>query len=57
MTGSSSYQLNDEEIQYLSLLLNIIDSQNWQTFRYVILNSPTVFQSFARTISQTSELN
>jgi len=57
MTGSSSYQLNDEEIQYLSLLLSIIDSQNWQAFGCAILETPTTFQSFARTISQSSQLN
>eukprot|EP00584_Thalassiosira_punctigera_P009140 CAMPEP_0172530366 /NCGR_PEP_ID=MMETSP1067-20121228/4120_1 /TAXON_ID=265564 ORGANISM="Thalassiosira punctigera, Strain Tpunct2005C2" /NCGR_SAMPLE_ID=MMETSP1067 /ASSEMBLY_ACC=CAM_ASM_000444 /LENGTH=189 /DNA_ID=CAMNT_0013314555 /DNA_START=19 /DNA_END=585 /DNA_ORIENTATION=- len=56
MTGSSIH-LNDEEIQYLSLLLGIIDSQNWQALGHAILNNPTVFQSFARTVSRSSELN
>lgn len=57
MTGSSSYQLNGGEIQYLSLLLDIVNSQNWNAFEYAILNNPDVFQSFARTISQSLELN
>eukprot|EP00584_Thalassiosira_punctigera_P008417 CAMPEP_0172530912 /NCGR_PEP_ID=MMETSP1067-20121228/4516_1 /TAXON_ID=265564 ORGANISM="Thalassiosira punctigera, Strain Tpunct2005C2" /NCGR_SAMPLE_ID=MMETSP1067 /ASSEMBLY_ACC=CAM_ASM_000444 /LENGTH=54 /DNA_ID=CAMNT_0013315221 /DNA_START=57 /DNA_END=218 /DNA_ORIENTATION=+ len=54
MTGPSN-QLNDEEIQYLSLLLGIIDSQNWRALGYAILNNPAVFQSFARTVSRSSE--
>mmetsp|Transcript_14255 Transcript_14255/g.30442 ORF Transcript_14255/g.30442 Transcript_14255/m.30442 type:complete len:246 (+) Transcript_14255:173-910(+) len=56
MTGSS-YQLNDDDIQYLSLLLGIIDAQNWEAFGYAILNHPTEFQSFARKICQSTELN
>jgi len=53
----SSCQLNYEEIQYLTLLLGIIEAQNWQALGYAILNNPAVFQSFSRTITRSSELN
>ena len=56
-TSINDSELNDEEIQYLSLLLSIIDSQNWQAFGYAIANNPTVFQTFAKTVMNSSELN
>lgn len=52
----SSYQLNNEEIQYLDVLCGMIGARNWQAFGYAILNNPTVFQSFSRKISQSSEM-
>ena len=59
MSGSSSasYHLSNEEIQYLSLLLDMIDSQNWKAFGYAIVNNPQAFQTFARTIMHSAELN
>jgi ankyrin repeat protein len=56
MTGPS-YQLKNEEIQYLSILLEIIESGNWEALECTIINNPTVFRSFARKVSRSSELN
>eukprot|EP00581_Thalassiosira_minuscula_P012401 CAMPEP_0183723096 /NCGR_PEP_ID=MMETSP0737-20130205/14814_1 /TAXON_ID=385413 /ORGANISM="Thalassiosira miniscula, Strain CCMP1093" /LENGTH=255 /DNA_ID=CAMNT_0025953347 /DNA_START=209 /DNA_END=976 /DNA_ORIENTATION=- len=53
----SSNQMTQEEIQYLTLLLGIIRSKNWQAFGYAIISNPDVFQSFSRTLSRSSELN
>ncbi len=55
--GPPSTSLTDEEIQYLSVLLGIIDSQNWEALGYAVLNNPTVFQNFCRTIMKSDELN
>ena len=57
MTDQASYQLNNDEIKYLSLLLGIVDEQNWQALGYTILSNPIVFQSFCRTISQSEQLS
>ena len=57
MTDQVSYQLNDDEIEYLSFLLGTIDEQNWHALRYAILSNPIVFQSFCRTVSRSEELN
>ncbi|KAL7525675.1 hypothetical protein ACHAXR_002989 [Thalassiosira sp. AJA248-18] len=56
MMGSSN-QLNEGEIEYLSLILGIINDQNWKALGHAMLDNPYAFQSFARTISNSSELN
>ncbi|KAL7540403.1 hypothetical protein ACHAXR_010078 [Thalassiosira sp. AJA248-18] len=56
MTGSSN-QLNENEIEYLALLLGIIEDQKWETLGYAMIGNPYAFQSFARNISKSSELN
>ncbi|KAL7530743.1 hypothetical protein ACHAXR_006255 [Thalassiosira sp. AJA248-18] len=53
----SSVPLNEEEIEYLSLIISIINDQNWIALRYAMINNPYAFQSFARTVSNSSELN
>ena len=55
--SSPSTQLNMIEIDYLSLLLVIIESQNWDAMRCAISSNPIEFQRFARKISRLSELN
>lgn len=57
MTPSPTYKLNSEEVSYLSLLLSIIASQNWQAFAHSILHNPTVFQSFCSNLHKSSDLN
>jgi len=57
MKGSSSYKISEVEMQRLSLILEIIQSENWQSFEYAINIHPIAFQAFARVISQSSELN
>ena len=54
---SSSQTLSDDDIEYLSLLLEIIESRNWNALEYAIRSNISVFQSFARKVSQSSELN
>lgn len=49
--------LDKKEIEYLSLLLGLIDSQDWKTFQFTILRNLSGFKSFAKTISRSSELN
>ncbi|KAL7528268.1 hypothetical protein ACHAWF_002500 [Thalassiosira exigua] len=53
----STYQLKIEEIQYLSLLLEVIETGNWEALEHAILNNPAEFRSFARKMSRSSELN
>ncbi|KAL7541741.1 hypothetical protein ACHAXR_011184 [Thalassiosira sp. AJA248-18] len=54
---SSSNQLSEEEIEYLSLLLGIIEGKEWEALGNGMIGNPYAFQSFARTISKSSELN
>lgn len=57
MTAPISYQLNDEELEYLAFLLGTIDEQNWHAFGHAVVSNPSVFKTFARKISKSSELN
>ena len=59
MTTSSptTHNLNSEEVSYLSLLLSIIASQNWQAFAHSILHDPAVFRSFCSNLHKSSDLN
>jgi hypothetical protein len=56
-SSPSTYQLNENEAEYLSFLLGIIEAQNWEAFGYAICSNPADFQWFARKISRLSELN
>ena len=56
-TSSQTHNLNSEEVSYLSLLLSIIASQNWQAFAHSILHNPAVFQSFCSNLHKSSDLN
>jgi len=51
MSDSSpfTYQLNQTEAGYLSLLLGIIQSQNWEALGCAIYRNPATFQLFAAT--------
>ncbi|KAL7529072.1 hypothetical protein ACHAXR_002782 [Thalassiosira sp. AJA248-18] len=53
----SSNQRNEKEMEYLSLLLGMFDDRNWKAFRWAMIGNPYAFQSFARAISKSSELN
>ncbi|KAL7537337.1 hypothetical protein ACHAXR_007747 [Thalassiosira sp. AJA248-18] len=53
----SSVQLNEEEIEFISLIIGIINDQNWKALEYAMIDNPYVFQSFARAISKSSEIN
>ena len=49
--------LGKNAMSYLTLLLNIIESNDWNTFEQVALQNPKAFQSLASIISTTSEFN
>jgi hypothetical protein len=49
--------LNGTEIQLLSLLIGMIESQSWDGLGCAIISKPTVFQSIARTLSRSTHLN
>jgi hypothetical protein len=56
-SSPSTYQLNQTEAGYLSLLLSIIKSQNLEALGCAIYRNPTAFQLFVWNISIVSELN
>ena len=56
-SASCSYQLNDNELHYLSLLVDIMKSQKWRAFERAILKNPYSFQAFCRKVQHASELN
>ena len=56
-SSPSTYQLNKNEVQWISLLLVVIESQNWEGLGCVISSNPTIFQHFARKTSRLPELN
>jgi hypothetical protein len=55
-SSPSTFQLNQNEDDYLSLLLNIIQSQSWEALGCAINRNPAAFQLFARKISSVSYL-
>jgi len=56
MTTTSS-ALGKNAMSYLTLLLNIIESQDWQTFEQAALLNPKAFQSLSNIIATTDEFN
>ena len=54
---SKHHQLNENEVDYLSLLLTIIQSKNWIALRCSICSSPATFQQFARKVAIVPHLN
>ena len=58
MTGNScNCSLDGTEIQLLSLLIGMIESQSWDVFGWYVISKPAVFQSIARTLSSSTQLN
>jgi len=54
---SKHHQLNEHEVDYLLLLLTIIESKNWIALRCSIYSSPATFQQFARKVARVPHLN
>jgi hypothetical protein len=54
---NSAYELVEKDIQYLTRLLEIIEIQDWEVFGSIIVGNPKVFQSFARSIMRSAQLN
>jgi hypothetical protein len=55
--SASAYDLSDRDIQDLTQLLEIIESQKWEVFGSIIISNPAVFQSLSRAINRTTQLN
>jgi len=55
--SSSHYELNKQELLSLAVLLDVIDLQNWESLKCAIVDNPAVFQSLARNVSRSSDLN
>jgi hypothetical protein len=53
----SNHQLDDNEADYLSLLLAIIESKNWAALQSAIDGSPATFQHLARKVARAPDLN
>lgn len=53
----SSHCLTDEEYGYLCLLLESIDSRNWQVLDQILKANPKKFVSVAEAIARSSQLN
>jgi hypothetical protein len=54
---NSAYELVEKDIQYLTRLLEIIEIQDWEAFGSIIVGNPKAFQSFARLIMRSAQLN
>lgn len=55
--SSSQDHLSANALSYLTLLLNIIESNDWATFNEIALQNPKAFQALSNIISTTSEFN
>jgi hypothetical protein len=49
--------MNADEADHLSLLLTIIEWENWATLQHAIDSSPATFQRLARKVARAPDLN
>jgi len=56
-SSSDQANLSANAFSYLTLLLNIIESNDWSTFNEIALQNPKAFQALSKIISTTSEFN
>mmetsp|Transcript_8158 Transcript_8158/g.20070 ORF Transcript_8158/g.20070 Transcript_8158/m.20070 type:complete len:233 (+) Transcript_8158:94-792(+) len=56
-SSSSPPNLSANALSYLTLLLNIIDSKDWSTFKEIMLQNPKAFQALSNIISTTNDFN
>lgn len=54
---SAPASLSAKAMSYLTLLLNIIEGQDWNTFDRIAIQNPKAFQSLSQIISSTEEFN
>jgi len=52
-TITATYDLIDIEMQFLSRLMTIIESQRWDVLGNAIINNQEVFRTFARSIASS----
>lgn len=57
MIPTTPPNLSANALSYLTLLLNIIESRDWNTFNEIALQNPKAFQALSNIISSTSEFN
>mmetsp|Transcript_24328 Transcript_24328/g.50954 ORF Transcript_24328/g.50954 Transcript_24328/m.50954 type:complete len:259 (+) Transcript_24328:42-818(+) len=55
--SSSSTSLGANALSYLTSLLNIIQTQNWDAFDEIAIQNPRAFQALSDIISSTNEFN
>ncbi|KAL7548366.1 hypothetical protein ACHAWF_012633 [Thalassiosira exigua] len=53
----SDSSMSAHALSYLTLLLNIIDSQDWLTFQDIALKNPKAFRALSQIISSTDQFN
>ena len=49
--------LTSDEVNYLGLILEIVESRNWQALVFAMTSHTRLFESFARSLARTDELN
>ena len=49
--------LTSDEVNYLGLILEIAESRNWQALVFAMTSHTRLFESFARSLARTDELN
>lgn len=56
-SSSPTPGLSANAFNFLSLLLNVIDSEDWATFNDIALKNPKAFQALSKIISSTGQFN
>ena len=57
MTASNSNAILADAMNYLSYLLSLIESQDWQKFEEVALSNPQTFKMISKSIGECAEFN
>lgn len=57
VSSTAPPRLSANALSYLTLLLNIIESKDWSTFKEIALQHPKAFQALSNIISTASEFN
>ena len=55
--ADQSYALTPDEVTYLALILEIVETRNWYALAFAMTNQTALFASFARSLARTDELN
>ncbi|EJK45984.1 hypothetical protein THAOC_35372 [Thalassiosira oceanica] len=52
-----SNSLTSDEVNYLAIILEIVETRNWYALAYALKNHTLLFAAFARLLARTDELN
>lgn len=55
--SDQSNALTSDEVNYLGLILEIVETRNWYALAFTLKNHTRLFESFARSLARTDELN